>query len=285
MAKSSEDFISGEDYDCILAWLSEDILNDDDDVSSEVTGIIQKAEENNSQGYQCDICSKLCKSKQGLSRHKNAKHKTENASSPESSSTVSKTPESLLHPLTYRKYVLESAKKLSTDECYSETTMKAFKDYTISIEENLICYGYVKDSIAKFKGDGEKFYPLFYKCVSDRANRYPRLSRRCSVLLGYEVANHVLSHLAGSKKCDEKQYQASELDSREKNVVTYLSGYVFSTLYRRLRTSRSRNDLSAQYMSLLSSGKCSEEAAVRDDETLVSAKNRGGLWRVKPEVV
>ena len=57
--------------------------------------------------------------------------------------------------------------------------------------------------IESFKGDAEKFYPAFYKCVSDNADViFQGLSRDCSLLLGFEVSNHVLTHLSGATHND-----------------------------------------------------------------------------------
>ena len=72
----------------------------------------------------------------------------------------------------------------------------------------------------------------------------PGLSMNCSRLLGFEIANHVLSHLSGVKIKDDvlsfekENYNFSE---KEKSIICYLSGYVVGTFYRRIRFSRSSN--------------------------------------------
>ena len=49
-----------------------------------------------------------------------------------------------------------------------------------------------------FKGDPKKFYPAFYKCIPDAENPFGgRLSKHALLLLGFELANHVLDHLSG----------------------------------------------------------------------------------------
>ena len=55
---------------------------------------------------------------------------------------------------------------------------------------------------------GEKFYPTFYKAVSEELLAFKNLSKRCSVLLG--VA-----------------FQPVEFTLKERNIVNYLSGYLF----------------------------------------------------------
>ena len=49
-----------------------------------------------------------------------------------------------------------------------------------------------------FKGDAEKFCPAFYKYISDAENHFGRsLNKHASLLLGFELANHVLGCLFG----------------------------------------------------------------------------------------
>ena len=139
----------------------------------------------------------------------------------------------------FKKYAIECSTKLSCDECYSEKTMTVFKNVELSEEEAMISFQHVNNVIQKFDGDGEKFFPSFYNCLSGDKHVFPSLSRKCSVLLGYEVANSILAHLNGQHKQDNTNNNTStvvELNYKEKNIVTYLSGYVFGTLYRRLRS-------------------------------------------------
>ena len=75
--------------------------------------------------------------------------------------------------------------------------MTAFKNFELPEEGAMISFQHVKNVIKKFAGDGEKFFPSFYNCVSGDKHVFSRLSRKCSVLLGYEVANSILAHLNG----------------------------------------------------------------------------------------
>ena len=63
-------------------------------------------------------------------------------------------------------------------------------DFTVnSVEDVFPCYHEVADSIVNIKGDLEKFYPAFYA----------RLSKECQLILGFELANHVLTFLSGGR--------------------------------------------------------------------------------------
>ena len=102
-----------------------------------------------------------------------------------------------------------------------------------------------------------------------------------------------------NSKIDQNQFSKRELAS-----IGYLSGYVFGTAYRRIRSSKQwQNAISEQCMSILLAGKISssdytlqqaenEQAEPNEssdsdkyEHLLVSIRNRGGLWKVSPEVV
>ena len=56
-------------------------------------------------------------------------------------------------------------------------------------------YRFVEGFIENFDYDVEKCYLLFYDSVSGDDIVFKNLNRKCSVILGFEVANSVLIHL------------------------------------------------------------------------------------------
>ena len=75
MAGVSKDFVSGDHYDALLTLLDEDLLNADEDFTAEIANVVTKIGDlPPTREFKCDVCGKMCKSQQGLSRHKNAKH-------------------------------------------------------------------------------------------------------------------------------------------------------------------------------------------------------------------
>ena len=121
--------------------------------------------------FSCDLCDKVCKTQRGLTRHRNSKHKTANVEGYLDQDHFDEfIAENRLHPFHFKKYIEESASKLSVDECYSEDTRKEFVDFKISLDDARFTYEHVKDIIANFNGNAEKFYPLFYKAVFCRNN-------------------------------------------------------------------------------------------------------------------
>ncbi|XP_022792599.1 uncharacterized protein LOC111331701 [Stylophora pistillata] len=71
MADSSELFIFGDDFDAIL-----DILEEEEELDEYFT---EAADDVEFDDLVCELCSKKCKSKSGLKRHKTAKHKDQNS--------------------------------------------------------------------------------------------------------------------------------------------------------------------------------------------------------------
>ena len=104
--------------------------------------------------------------------------------------------------------------KLTVDECYSEDTRKVFVEYKISYDDARFTYEYVKDIISSFNENVENFYPSFYKAVSEE-------TKRPSVLLGFEVANCVLSHLTGSDMKESVVDFVSHITFTKKRVKHY----------------------------------------------------------------
>ena len=270
-----EDFLCGEDFDAILEAIENDILIEDEQLHAEVTQVVNEIEEEPSvSGFKCEKCELVCKSKQGLSRHRNAKHRSEGED-------IKKevTAEDRLHPLYFKQYVNKCAKEIFSEGCYSEKTLKCFETYNCSLDEANMAYKYIKDVIKKYDGDAEKFYPKFYDCVSGDDIVFKDLNRNCSIILGFEVANSVLAHLNGTLTPEQENKQTCiEFSSKERNIVKYLAGYVINTLYRRLRKSPKHNsDTNIQHLSLLYASKDLSENS-KEDDTLIDAKNRGGLY-------
>ena len=180
------------------------------------------------------MCEKVCKSKQGFSRHQNAKHRE---NQPEEISITSKglSAEDRLHPLYFNKYINECAKQLASDGCYSDETINTFSSYYCSLDDANFTYQFVRDVIQSFNGNGEKFYPRFYDCVSGEDNIFKNLYRKCSVILGFELANVVLAHLNGTILSSENASSSTcQFNKKECNIVKYISGYVMQTLYSHL---------------------------------------------------
>ena len=94
--------------------------------------------------------------------------------------------------------------------------------------------------------------------------------------MGFEVANLVLSHLTGLAIKESSDLEANILfTEKELNIINYLSGYVFSSVYRRIRKSKSSQSIfGSQSLQILLAGM--SEIPSSNDNMLTEAKDRGG---------
>ena len=151
----------------ILSLIEEDIAWEDENFDVEINNIVGQLNETTPDSrFPCELCEKVCKSQHGLTMHKNTEHQQQIPTTSSFTVNSEKITEEKLRPLYFIKYVNESAIKLSKDECYSQTTHSHFEGYKLSLDEANQAYNYVREVIGEFKGNAEKFYPKFYKCVS-----------------------------------------------------------------------------------------------------------------------
>eukprot|EP00794_Sanderia_malayensis_P002370 gene2370-2731_t len=285
-----EEFFFGDDLDAVLALLGEDLPAESDPFDADLNVLMEEIDSTPpAGGFSCEKCGKICKTKRGLTRHTNTKHIDVRPDVESSAGSKRRTPEQMLHPLSFKKFIEISAAKLASDECYSDKLRAEFSDYKISFDDVAFSYQYVRDVIGSFKGNAEKFYPDFYRCVSSEEIVLKNLSRRGSIILGFEMANHVLAHLTGAivKEGDVAFSHPISFSSKEVNIIQYLSGYVFGTVYRRIRRSNAtRSMLGVQSLSILLARKSAleMESSLSEKNIFTNAKNRGGLWTVTSEV-
>ena len=224
-----EDFLYGDDLDAVLAAVEDNLLEENAGFTLELDNVTEEIGESESwDGFQCNLCTKICKSKRGLMRHQDIKHNhpvdTDSTGAPgvPSCSSSQKSPESILHTLYFKTFLEKSVEKLSVDECYPEVILAEFRNYKVGSLDNVNhTYAFIKDVIQKYNGDAEKFYPLFYKNIS-RENVFLNLSKHCSTLLGFEVANHVLAYLSGTNFKDDvfdSNIQVTQLNPKEKSII------------------------------------------------------------------
>ena len=102
----------------ILEFIEAGMLDEDEEFNEEINTLLS---EQSAVTYSCEICTQVCKSKQCLRRHRNTRH-TERPSFP----TKTKVAEDMLHPLYFKQYVNDAAKKLGGG-CYSKKNSFSFK--------------------------------------------------------------------------------------------------------------------------------------------------------------
>ena len=133
-----------------------------------------------------------------------------------------------------QKFILESATKLAGDECYPEIIRNELNAYAVgSLDHVTHVYKIIENVVTEFDGNAEKFFPRFYKCISGE-NIFLNLSKHSGTLLGFELANHVLAHISGTRFKDDIfdcNPAPMEFTPKEEDIIVYLAGYVLGTLY------------------------------------------------------
>lgn len=102
----------------------------------------------------------------------------------------------------------------------------------------------------------------------------------------------MLSYLVHGKiKQNEDMFPStfddSSFNEKEKSIIAYLSGYVVGTLYRRIRFSKKNKEF-YHYQALSYLMECKLVDGSETDtshQKFVDIKNRGGLWKVKKDVL
>ena len=225
------------------------------------------------ESFTCSICNKTLKTERGLKRHV-GKH-SEGKDVP-------------VMDVKCWKNLVQAAvdkiieKDLQSDEILCE--LRSFNSFNIDSECMLLnlssttCIPYVFDL--------EKFFPMFYKVVT-RIDSFHGLSKDASLVVGFELANHIIAYYKEQKSSNVTTPNESinlDLTERDLSVVTYIAGYVFSNLYRRMRKSpKWQSSLVQQKLSLLKSGKI--EVTENSLYSLVKCRDRGGLWYVSNDVI
>ena len=98
--------------------------------------------------------------------------------------------------------------------------------------------------LVSFNGDSEIFYHKFYKILINNSEVFKGLSHECSMLLVMEIPNLILGYITGATFTDDVltfSYDENQFTDEGKSIITYISGYVFGTTYRRMRFSKMHN--------------------------------------------
>lgn len=284
---NAEDFFSGEDLDVVFELIERDLFEENEELERDLAAVVTSIEETHDKVvFRCDFCEKICKSKQGLSRHKNSKHKHEIVS--EKNSVQCENVEFTTEIL--KECIEHCVSKLISEDCLSKGTIETLTSYNVTLDEASYCYEHLKDVVQNYKGDKENFLPAFYKLVMHQKIFRSLSDKKSLTALGFELGNVVLSHITagGSVKKKTVELERKEFTSKERNIAKYLSGYVFGTLYRRIRYSKHKHfctETSSSFQSILLAGKLENEESIDQDDKLIEAKNRGGLWLVKGDIL
>lgn len=288
MAAREDDFLMGDDLDDLFFLLEGGHLDIDDTFNQELDVIVSEVAADDQQtSFTCEVCNKICKSKRGLTRHTNAKHKADTSAGNSTSSAtennagvISKDAMSFqkLSQAKLHEILKESCGIVVKDMCLPESTRQAFFNCTFTFDEIMALWEKLRPLIDEHTGDGEKFFTGFYGLLDE--NLLPSKFHDITLtnILMMEVGNLVLIHLdSGFKNQSQPEKKVSPVSENEIKCLQYVSGYIIHKLHNKFRFSKSFSKYyNRQCVAILKACKVD----VDHTQTLVNIRDRGGLWRV-----
>ena len=157
MAARQEDFFTGDDLDAIFAVIDHDILGNTQEMNVENPLVdADTPGTDSSTTFPCAICSKVCLTERGSTRHTNAKHNnlSHDKIVPSTSKVKTKSAEKILHPLYLKQFVEKGITKLINDGFYPEEIVNELNQYTVgNLDKINHTYSFIKRAISSFNGD------------------------------------------------------------------------------------------------------------------------------------
>eukprot|EP00112_Aurelia_sp_Birch-Aquarium-sp1_P005457 Seg1619.12 transcript_id=Seg1619.12/GoldUCD/mRNA.D3Y31 product="hypothetical protein" protein_id=Seg1619.12/GoldUCD/D3Y31 len=277
--------LNGEDLDAILDILDSEFLEE------ELADVYEEACEQMESGkFQCSVCKRVCKTKGGLTRHTNSKHKVDsddNRDQAEGNGNEKEISNALFITL-----VNQSCKDLSEDLCFPldiHSNLANFEFLMQEEEENIndersqvLGEAKLLYKVLSSKGNVEKFFSKFYANIVPKASNlfYP-LSGCTATLLCTKVAEKMIV-LSKQSSCAVVLSRKESLSENEKAALQYLGGYVLSNLSKKIfKSKHHKSVVGQQHLSVLQAGRASE---LESQQRLVDNVNRGGLWKITETV-
>ena len=138
----------------------------------------------------------------------------------------------------------------------------------------------LRNVVYGYSGDAEKFYSNFFSLLVVNVLPLKFEDPVVTITLMSELANMLLNHLSG---VDAVNFGTNEptksFSEKEEKSLHYLSGFILHKLYSKFRYSMNRST-HQQFISILQACKVQHD----DTQTLINARDRGGLWRVYKKV-
>jgi hypothetical protein len=237
------------------------------EVDSEFHDALEEIEGKKS--FPCPNCDKVCKSKGGLTKHTNAKHREKPADLPSSLPTESDMSLDSLNG------IIEAIKtNLITEDLYGAEINKFIKNASCS--EAL--FNAVFPLYTKFcrKKNQDKLLETFYGLLPNASEYLNCTNSNAASIIMIEIPDHLVGHF---KVCQERELAKTKptistsdikLDPSERGPLSYVAGYIVSKLYQKSRNTKAKPDEGLQ--ELLRSLKSTET-----DNSFIQARSRGGL--------
>lgn len=225
--------------------------------------------------FPCSYCTKVCKSKGGLTKHTNSKHREANVNVPTESDKVT---EVNLFSLENLAGIVEAIKvRLIAEDLYGPEINNAVKNASC----NKAFFDAVLPLYDKFcrKRNQDKLLEAFYGLIPNSRQYLNCPDSNAANLIMIEIPDHLAGFF---KVCQHREKAAAKptgttttidlkLDPSERGPLSYIAGYIVSKLYQKTR-SKNQNECDEELQALLQALKSTES-----DNNFILARSRGGL--------
>ena len=191
--------------------------------------------------------------------------------------------EELINKRILSDLIATSCEKITADQCFPASTRQAFDNFILNDQETENIFQEILP-IIKHHLNLDKYFQhsfnlhsknqLFGKQIGPQNN---------SALLQMELTNQILLHIRTEfdvQPTNKEMGVKEELTKNEIYALQYLAGYIFHKFYKKFKQQLKNNEIYMQYCSILLAGKVYQD----EEQILVNAKNRGGLWKVDSDV-
>ena len=253
-------------FEIALSFIDENEAAMEEEIADAVSEI--SGEKN----FPCESCDKICKSKGGLTRHKNAKHGNRSTAGKDnvSSSNISLTKEDL-------KSIVDKVKKKIKDDTFWDSEMTS---NMASITSNDSLYNEILPIYERFrrKLNQDSFLTDFYELIPNSSCLLQSENEQLCSLIMILIPDHLVSLSKGVSNINDQEPAiastssvqteiSSRLDENERGPLSYIAGYVLSNLKRKSKN-KHNDELQIILEHMINSGL---------ENAYIEARSRGGL--------
>ena len=222
--------------------------------------------------FPCESCDKICKSKGGLTRHKNAKHGNRSTVGKDnvSSSNISLTKEDL-------KSIVDKVKKKIKDDTFWDSEMTS---NMASVTSNDSLYNEILPIYERLrrKLNQDSFLTDFYELIPNSSCLLESENEQLCGHIMILIPDHLVSLSKGVSNINDQEPAiastssvqteiSSRLDENERGPLSYIAGYVLSNLKRKSKN-KHNDELQIILEHMINSGL---------ENAYIEARSRGGL--------
>ena len=267
MPSHTIDCVSYNNLDVCVAVVD----TESDEIDAEFAEAIAEIE--GKESFPCPHCTKICKSKGGLTKHKNSKHR--DVTDIPSSATKSAEQETRLSEENLASIVEDVKGKLIKDDLFGPDINSAIKKALSS----KALFDAVSPIYNKFcrKKNQDKMLEDFYGLLPINPSTFLHCTdANVANLIMIEIPDRLVGFfkIARSRQASDNSSQevtnAVEIDPSERGPLSYIAGYIVSKMHQK---SRNKKDTSSHELQALVRCLKSSEST----NSFISARSRGGL--------